>query len=81
MEEKDFMELAFEKLINNLLSVKVWILLLNYGMATFLCWNDKITGTQWATAVATVTSTIIGMREIFKVAKVRSNDDTSNMQI
>ena len=38
----DFAKIAVKKFVENLLSVKVWILLLNYGMATYLCWNGKI---------------------------------------
>ena len=58
----DFLKLAFEKLISNLLSVKVWILLLNFGLATFLCWNDKLTGGEWSMVVGGVTSTVVGLR-------------------
>ena len=65
-----------KKLIETLLSVKVWCILGVLISSSIFLAIDKLSGAQWATMNGSVISTIMAVREAFKVAKVRTPDET-----
>ena len=71
------------KLIENLISVKVWTIFVLMVISTVLVWHDKISGDIWAAVNGGVISTVFALREGFKVAKVRKleNGDAKDMKI
>jgi len=74
--DDDFKVDVKKKLIETLLSVKVWCILGVLILSSIFLVIDKITGTQWSTMNGGVISTIMAVREAFKVAKVRTPDET-----
>lgn len=80
MTVKEFLKLAFEHTVQNLTSIKVWILGLTIGISTLLAIhfvtmeNSDATAIfkYWTTFNGGVVTAIVGMREAFKVAKVRA---------
>ena len=75
-----FMKNAGKKIIENLTSVKVWVIFTLLIVSTVLIFFGLLTGTEWATLNGGVISTVFAMREAFKVAKVNSDDDTTDMR-
>ena len=73
--DKNFWKEAGEKLIENLLSVKVWAIFAIIIISSLLCFNGLMTGDTWAAVNGGVISTVFAMREAFKVAKVKSQKD------
>lgn len=66
-----FWKLAFRKLAENFLSVKVWTIFVLMYISAYLCYEGKMTGGEFATLNAGVISTVYGLREAFKVEKIR----------
>lgn len=109
--EKSFGKLAFERLISNLLSVKVWFFIIPMALSIgFLWWAIDITAdttilvqqsldnsgamvevsktgmetikslfSSWLKFTGSLVVTISGIREIWKVAKIR--EDTKKKKI
>ena len=77
--DKKFWLLIGEKFIEICISVKVLTIAACLTISTFLIMNNFMTGSEWAMFNGGVISTIIGLREAFKVAKVRSKDSTENL--
>jgi len=108
MNKKTFGRMAFEKLVANLLSVKVWLFLIPITLSVgFLWWSIgsieettiqtykllgnnpeqitqvsieaisqiKDTFSNWMKFTGSLVVSIIGVREIFKVAKIKNNND------
>ena len=59
------------KLIENCLSLKMWILVMFVGISSYLVMQGKMSGDVWATANGTVVPIILGTREIFKIRKIK----------
>jgi len=74
-ESKRWRQLWWRKLFENLVSVKVWTIFLLLFISSVLCWKGKISSGDFVTANTTVISIVFGLREGFKVAKVKSNPD------
>jgi hypothetical protein len=78
-EEDDLIEKArwrrnfWRKVAENLISVKVWILFAMLLASTGLLFAGKLTAVVWGSANSGTITAVLGMREGFKVAKVRSN--------
>lgn len=70
---------AKKKLIENLLSVKVWVIVLILITSTILVVFNYLSGDAWATVNAGIVATVIGCREAFKVAKVRETHNKEMM--
>jgi len=68
-----------KKVIETIISVKVWIIFSLLIISTYLLINGFLDGKTWAAINGGVISTIVGLREAFKVAKVKSEDDTSQL--
>ena len=77
--DKKFKENAKKKFVENILSVKVWVMFALLITSTYALLNGMITGDVWAGLNGGVISTVFALREGFKVAKVNSADDTENM--
>lgn len=74
-----FKKAAMRKFVENMLSVKVWVIIFLLVISTAMLINGFITGDVWAAVNGGVISTVFALREGFKVAKVKSEDDTENM--
>ena len=77
----EFNELAKQKFVENLLSVKVWIVFSVLILSSLFLYLGLLTGAVWGSVNGGVISTICALREAFKVARVRSTDDTTNMMV
>jgi len=75
MEEKiSFGRKAFEKVIENLISVKVWIIFSMLIASSVFLGFGILSGSVWASVNGGVISTVIALREVFKVAKIKTPD-------
>ena len=70
-----------KKIIENLISVKVWIMFSYLAVSTILLVYGFIDGTMWVASNGGIISTVVACREAFKVAKVKSSDDTKDMVV
>jgi len=80
----NFWSLALQKLVENLLSVKVWVIFALLGVSTKMLLMGLMDGATWAAVNGGVISTVFAMREAFKVAKVKSdptNPESRNMMV
>lgn len=68
---KEYMFNVLDKVIANITSVKVWILGATLLVSTIILYDGHISGGEWVGINTSITTTIVGMREIFKVEKVR----------
>ncbi len=78
--EKSFWKLASEKLVENLLSVKVWIIFSFLFSTAFLCWYGKIDGDTFAAVNGAVISTVLAIREGIKVAKIKALENKDEVK-
>ena len=79
--DKKFWAKVGIKLVENLISVKVWVILIFLIVSTKLLLLGLLTGIVWSTTNAGVISTVFAMREAFKVAKVKSDDDSKDLMV
>jgi len=79
--KENFWGRALQKLVENLLSVKVWVIFALLGVSTKLVLIGLMTGTEWAAVNGGVISTVFALREAFKVAKVKSDDDSTDIMV
>ncbi len=68
---KNFYREAWFKVIENLVSAKMWGYYIFLGISTYLLFKGKIDGSQWTWGNVTVHTTIYGIREIFKIEKIK----------
>ena len=68
-----FIENCKKKFLENVLSVKVWIIFSLLAVSTVMVYTGHLSGDVWATVNGGVISTVCAVREAFKVAKVNSN--------
>ena len=76
-----FIRDAKEKLIESILSIKVWIIFTYMWVSSALLLYDKLDGSSWATSNVSVISVVIGLREAFKVSKVKNQKNSDNKEI
>ncbi len=74
-----FLKNVGKKIVESLVSVKVWIIVALLIVSTYLVTHGFIGGGEWAAVNGGVISTVFAMREAFKVAKVNSDDDSKGM--
>jgi len=76
-------QLALQKLVENLISVKVWTIFLLLGVSAFLCYGGKISGGEFVTLNGSVIATVYALREAFKVAKIKklNNGEVKNINV
>jgi len=82
--KENFWSLALQKFVENLLSVKVWIIFGLLIVSTKLLLMKLMTGTEWCTINGGVISTVCAIREAFKIARVKSdtqNEESRNLMV
>jgi len=79
--KENFWTKALQKLVENLLSIKVWVLFALLSVSTKLLLLGLMTGTEWCAVNGGAISTICAMREAFKISKVKSEDDTKDLMV
>ena len=62
------------KLVETFISVKVWGLIAITSISTWLLLNAYIAGGEWVTVNTCVYATVFGVREVYKISKVRNGD-------
>ena len=68
--------------IDNLLSVKVWIIIGILAVTSKMLYDGMLTGDQFVTINVSLTGISVAMREVFKVNKVRAmslNGESKNI--
>lgn len=78
--DKKFWLLTLEKIVEICISVKVLIIAASLSISTWLIIHSLISGDAWCAFNGGIISTIVGLREAFKVSKVRSTDDSENLK-
>lgn len=88
MKQKEWWIRAYQKLFENMLSIKVWVLGGNAIISAFLVYKFSTPETivsmfsDWCAFNGGVVTAIIGMREAFKVAKVKNgNGDSKDVMV
>ena len=77
---KDFWDSVGVKLVATFISVKVWALLFTWVASSVFLVKHYIAGGEWVTINGTITSIVMGMREIFKIASIKQYmDDGSDI--
>lgn len=72
---RQFWKGAGVKLIENLLSIKVWTIFALLISTAILTWFDKMSGDAFAAVNGGVISTVYALREGFKITKVKALKD------
>lgn len=68
------------KFFENILSMKWWIIVFIVLITTMLVMEGLMTGGEFVTINTTLISVVAGMREIFKVAKIKQLDDKKEIE-
>jgi len=68
-----FIENCKKKFLENILSIKVWIIFSLLAISTIMVYTGQLSGDVWATVNGGVISTVCAVREAFKVAKIKAN--------
>jgi len=79
--DKKFWVKVGKKIVENLISVKVWVMFSYLSVSTILLAYGLLTAVVWGSTNAGIISTVCAMREAFKVAKVKSDDDSNDMVV
>ncbi len=79
--DKKFWNKIGRKFVENLLSVKVWIIFIFLIVSTKLLIMGLLTAVVWGSVNGGVISSVLAVREAMKVAKIKSDDDTTDMMI
>lgn len=79
--DKKFWTKVGIKLVENVISVKVWIIAAFLIVSTKLLIMGLLTGVVWASVNGGIISSVLAVREALKVAKVKSEDSTEDMVI
>ena len=69
--DKPFWRSAGKKFIENLLSIKVWVMFSLLIITSVMVFYDKLSGGAFATVNGGVISTVFALRESFKIAKIK----------
>jgi len=72
MTNKEYWSEVFEKVIDNLISAKMWIIYLVLTVTTILVWHGKISGGDFTTINTTLITVVAAMREVFKIEQVKA---------
>lgn len=78
MSELSFKTKALRKLVENVLSVKVWFVMSVLGVSTGLILIGKMSGNEWSMVNGGVISTICAIREAFKIEKIASDSENNS---
>lgn len=78
ISDKNYWIGAGTKLVDTLISVKVWGLISILTVSTWMLNQGLISGGEWTTVNTTIFGIIYGMREIFKISRVSSYMENLN---
>jgi len=67
---KEFMIKSIKKFVENILSIKVWVIFTYIIMALYLVMQDKMTGEMFATSSGSIISIVLAIREGIKVRRI-----------
>lgn len=67
------------KVVEICVSVKVLTIVAVLVTSTIMVYDKFLSGGEWAAVNGGVISTVYALREIFKIQKVKSKDDTTNL--
>ena len=67
-----YFNLIGKKLLETILSVKVWTIAVVLVISTLMVYNDKMDGKTWATANGSVISVVYALREGFKIKRIKT---------
>ncbi len=70
-----------KKIVENLISVKVWIMFSFLVVSTYLLMTGFLTALIWGSVNGGIISSVLAVREAMKVAKIKSNDSTEDMMV
>jgi len=79
MLSQEFKDNCKKKFMENMLSIKVWVMFITINISTILLVTGFIPATVWCTVLTGVVVPVILAREGIKVSKIKSEDDTKNM--
>jgi len=79
VEKLDFKTKAKRKLVENLLSIKVWVVFSVLIVSTALVLLNSMSGSVWASVNGGIITTICGMREAFKIIRISESEDKDIM--
>ena len=79
--DKKFWTRVGIKLVENLISVKVWIIFTFLAVSTYLLMAGLLTAVIWGSVNGGIISSVLAVREAMKVAKIKSSDDTKDMVV
>jgi len=80
MLNKEYWTLFFMKIIETMISVKVWVIFSIMYLSTWLLINQFIEGGVWGTVNTAVISTVLAVREGFKISRVRKEDEIASRE-
>lgn len=63
---KEYIKKALEKLFYTLISWKNWVFIAVFGISTWLCYIEKIDGSNYTTIISIITPSIYISREFAK---------------
>ncbi len=72
---------VIKKLIETVISVKVIVISTVLIISTEFVYTGLMTGAEWGMVNGGVISTVFTLREAFKISKVKSEDDTTDMKV
>jgi hypothetical protein len=67
---KEFVIKAFKKFVENLLSIKVWVIFTYIFSSLYLVVNNHMTGEIFASSTGAVISIVLAIREGIKVRRI-----------
>ncbi len=73
--ETTFKTRAWRKFVENILSVKVWIIFALLGTSSIFLAVGLMPAAIWASVNGGVISTVCAMREAVKIAKIKTPDE------
>jgi hypothetical protein len=79
--DREYIELLIRKILETLLSVKVWIIFGVLWLSTWLLTHvgvngqSYINGQVWGTVNASVISVVVALREGFKISRIRKQNE------
>jgi hypothetical protein len=73
--DKDYWVTVGHKIVETIISVKVWVIFSIIVISTILLVKSFIDGTVWGTVNTAVISTVIAVREGFKITRTRQQKE------
>lgn len=72
---RQFWDSVGVKIVESLISVKVWGLIAITTISSIFLYHDYIGGGDWVTVNGTVYGVIYGMREVFKITRIKTIEE------